>query len=287
MQKINRILITGGTGFLGRNICRSLVENKMEVCLLVRKTSNVDLINDFLKSVKVVVIGSDKWRNEVFSWNADCFLHFATSYGRKNESIVDINLSNVVFPLELLKIAEEMKTPPLFINTDTSLPRDVNTYSRSKKYFLECLRNSEKLPRMVNIILESFYGPGDGQFMSIMANKIKQNVDEIDLTLGTQKRDYLFYKDVISAYMKIIEVSQKQSKRYEEYELGSGEAYTIKSIIKIMLEESGNTMTQINWGAVKYRENEVMYSVANISKIRSLGWSPQISIEDGVKELIK
>ena len=50
---------------------------------------------------------------------------------------------------------------------------------------------------------------------------------------------------------------------------------------------TGNTHTQLNFGAIPYRNNEVMETHVNTSKLRALGWKPDTLLIDGLSKMIK
>ena len=281
-----RILITGGTGFLGRNLIIDLESLGYEICLTTRSTSDVTILSN-ISNLKYISIDKSGWENQITDWSPEIIIHTATSYGRKGESIVDISMANTLFPIKILNIALEMENTPVFINIDTSLTKDVNLYSLSKKQFLEWLNFYNRKIKIVNVILENFYGPGDGQFISNMIKKVASNVPEIDLTIGIQRRDFIYYKDVVSAFRIILDNLDELPDAFTEFEIGSGKSYSIKEVFKMIMDATGNTFTKLNWGSIKLRENEVMDSTGKISKICSLGWAPTVDLEDGIKKLIE
>ena len=57
--------------------------------------------------------------------------------------------------------------------------------------------------------------------------------------------------------------------------------------MQLAKEVCGNNKTNLNFGAIPYRKNEVMSSDVNISELRLLGWQPKVSLLDGLKNTIK
>ena len=54
-----------------------------------------------------------------------------------------------------------------------------------------------------------------------------------------------------------------------------------------MSELLNNTTTKLNFGAIPYRENEVMKSHVDLSEILKLGWRANICLEDGLRKTIE
>ena len=97
-----RVLITGGTGYLGKYVVNKLSkDSNNEIVLLVKE-------KDYCvqeKNIKVYSIEDDL--DTVFSESVDCILHLATSYGRKNETNEYVLNTNLMFPLSIIEKAIE------------------------------------------------------------------------------------------------------------------------------------------------------------------------------------
>jgi nucleoside-diphosphate-sugar epimerase len=63
-------------------------------------------------------------------------------------------------------------------------------------------------------------------------------------------------------------------------------AITIREVMQLIRRLSGSH-TQLAFGAVTYRPHEVMFSQADLTKMRALGWSPRFSLEDGLKRTVE
>jgi len=131
--------------------------------------------------------------------------------------------------------------------------------------------------------LEHIYGPKDDEnkFITFLIRRMMRN-ETIDLTAGEQKRDFIYIDDVIHAFVKVLETESL----HNEYEVGSGDSISIKKFVRLIhrLTESSSTL---NFGALSYRENEIMESHADISKLTEIGWQPFVSSEDGIMRIIK
>ena len=290
-----KILLTGATGFLGSSLLMALGDTYTDIVILKRSFSNDIRIAQYLKSYRVYDI--DKIRiNEIFEKeeSIDVVIHCATNYGRKSEKAYEVFQSNVNFPLELLETAALFNTNA-FINTDTSLCKVENVkgymqnYILTKKQFCEwgkLFAGTGKI-NFINMRLEQIYGAGDddSKFTSLVVHSCINNVEKLDLTDGKQLRDFVYIKDVISAYKTIIDNIENQI-GYQDYEVGFGKAVRIKDFVNIV-HQITNSKTKLNFGAIPYRENEILYSEANTIKLNSLGWFPKYKLELGISEYIE
>lgn len=276
------IIITGATGYLGFKFLKKILESNYNVCVLKRETSDVSKIK--LLSEDIIFYNNDEASIiKMFNQNdVEMIIHFSTLYGRKGETIFEIKEANLDFPLLLLKYAIDYEVK-YFINTGTSLPYLTNHYSLFKNQFSECLEFFSSKIVAINILLEHFYGPDDDEskFISSMIAKMKKNVAEIELTEGTQLRDFIFIEDVINAYQHIIASITKFS-GFNVLPLGSGETVSIRKIVETIKDVSGSK-SNLLFGKIPMRENELLCSDADISKIKSLGWYPKFNLNEGVK----
>jgi CDP-paratose synthetase len=285
------ILISGSTGFLGSYLLESFLGSGYKVIALKRADSDTYRINDYSSRVTLYDIDSITLAEVFRKHKIDIVINTVTNYGRKDTNITSIVNTNVVFGLKLLE--ESINNNVIaFINTDTLLEKNVNSYALSKAQLVDWMKFlSNKNTKMVNIKIEHMYGPKDDKNKLIywLIGKLKQNVKSIDLTSGIQKRDFIYIDDVISAYEIIIKNIDHLLK-YEEFELGSGKSIEVRNFIENIyrkFSKGGDTCTQLNFGVVPYRENENMNMVANTEKLNNLGWKPKFSIQDGINKIIK
>lgn len=269
-----KVLLTGGTGFLGSHLAHFLKARGYELTIIKRKTSHLDRIEELREHIELV--NKEDFKGGQF----DLFIHTASSYGRNGESVDDLTKANIDFPMELLSILERKDLH--FINIGTSLPKNVNEYARTKYEFIKKARQAYPGLRLSNLIAEQFYGPHDGTFLSFIINEIKKKVAHLPLTDGEQERDFVFYEDVINAIGALID-----SPVEGDFPIGTGETLKIKEIVKLIAKELGNTTTQLDFGKLEYREKEVMKSVADTRKLEALGWSAKYNFTQGLSKTLE
>ena len=68
------------------------------------------------------------------------------------------------------------------------------------------------------------------------------------------------------------------------YNLGSGESYSVREVAEMLMRLWPNPVEYVATGET--RPNEVLDTVADMSKLCSMGWKPRISLEEGLKEMI-
>jgi CDP-paratose synthetase len=283
-QSNKNILLTGATGFLGSHLLRSFLHKGWSVSIIKRSFSNTQRIQDLLPRVATLDIDTEPLES-IFEQCGpfDAVVHTATSFGRNNETAGQVMAANLVFPLKLLETATFFNTTTFF-NTATILYAYLNSYALSKRQFEEwgkVFSNQEKIG-FVNLKLEHMYGPGDdaSKFTTFIFESLKNNVPQIELTPGEQKRDFIYIDDVVAAYVILLEKQVKDAV-FSEYEIGSGKAVSIRKFVEIVKEIAGSK-TKLLFGAREYREHEIMFSQAGIKKLQETGWQPKVSLDQGI-----
>ena len=288
MQK--RIVLTGATGYLGSHLAESLIMRGYKVAAIKRKMSSLHRIEKIKSSIDMIDADGDDLGAVFKSYGKiDAVIHVATNYGRKGESPVQLVDDNLRFPLGLLKAASDAGVPA-FINTDTALNASLNSYSLSKRQFVEWGRlvSKQYKIRFVNLKLEHFYGPEeeDSKFTAYVIKNCLMNVPEIKLTMGEQKRDFIYVDDVVSAFLLIVEKLDQLSEEFVEFDVGSGKAVSIRQLVEL-IHRLTNSSTRLNFGAYPYREGEAMLMKANTKALRNLGWRLKHSLEQGLRLTIQ
>lgn len=290
MQK--KILLTGATGFLGSHLLESFVSQGFDVAVLKRSTSDLWRISQLLYKVRIYNIDKIKLKAIFEEFKPEIIVHTACSYGRENESIIDVVNTNLIFGLQLLEesLKNNVKT---FINTDSLLPRNINDYSLSKAQFTDWLQKRSDQIQVVNFKIEHMYGvkDDDKKFIPWLIHKMIFSDEEINLTSGIQKRDFIYVTDVSNAYNLIIQKCESLP-FWNEFEIGTNTFTEVKKIVLIiakLLEKKYNKtiVPRLNFGSIPYRKEEIMIPQLDNTKLIEQGWEQKVAVEEGVNKIIK
>lgn len=283
------ILITGINGFLGSHLAKRLCQNYNVIGL----EHSIDNLYR-LKGYKFPIFLSDeKSINKIFDdYNIEIIIHAATIYRRYDENIIDLINTNIVLPIRLYELAKKNGTK-LFINTDSFFNNEgsqykyLGEYILSKRHVIEWLKKISSGTKLINMKLFHMYGEEDSQnkFIPYMINQLRVNNISIDLTLGEQTRDFIYIDDVISAYECVIKNLSKISESFSEFEVGTGIQTSIRDFMEMLKKYTKSTVV-LNFGALPYREHEIMNSRANNKELVKLGWQPTFTLEKGIKKLL-
>lgn len=277
--------MTGINGYLGSKLAKRYAKNYNIIGLEYTLDNLFRIKNEMFE----VFESKNGIPDELFQkYEIDYIIHTATFYGRENESNYQMFYSNVYLPKLLLEKAIAYNCE-LFINTDTVLPRLTNSYSITKKQFKDWLKfyATNKKIKVVNLKLEHFYGPGTSNtnLITQMIKKMLKNESVIPLTKCEQNRDFLYIDDLLGVYDIMLEKSTEFNS-YEGFNVGSGKNTNLKEILEF-LKANTKSNSILDYGAIPYRNNELMESNNNINRLKQLGWLPKFSIKQGLLKVIE
>lgn len=277
-----KIIITGISGYLGSQLANALT-SKHEIAGTVRKNSALTRLNDKTQ-IELISIDESDWEYKIKSFKPDIVINTAALYGRRGESVSALIEANFLFPIRLI---ENLDANAVFINCGTSLPSSVSLYAQTKNQFVDLAKTyceTTKI-KLINLRLEHFFGPGDDEskFTSYVINQCLKSLP-LNLTEGSQLRDFIYIDDLLNAFGCIVESLNKLS-QFENIDVGSGKAITVREFVETVISAT-HSNSKVNFGAVPMRENELMYSCANTELLMNLNWNNKLSIHEAISKML-
>lgn len=290
-----KIVLTGGTGFLGSNLLKKLLANGHEVVLLKRSFSKTERIQSVINHKHLSLFDLDvRAVEQVFaSSDVDFIIHAATEYGREASSIHRVLETNLVYPIKLIELGIKYGVKG-FINTDSYFNKEsfryshLLNYSLSKRSLVIWLKSLSENICVVNVVLEHLYGPHDGEAKfveSLIQNIAVKQVDSIPLTFGHQKRDFIYVDDVTDAYLYLLKYMEEGKAKFSQFQLGTGLSVTVRALAE-EIKSLSQSPTVLRFGDIEYRSDEIMDSRADISSLVALGWKPKVGLSEGLLKAI-
>jgi nucleoside-diphosphate-sugar epimerase len=119
-----------------------------------------------------------------------------------------------------------------------------------------------------------------------MIRSCLESKGDIRLTLGEQRKDFLYVQDVVRAIQLLLAGPDRFGAAFVSLDCGSGQAVSIREFVETV-HRLTRSRAVLRFGALPYRENEIMFSQADTSMLQSLGWKPTVSLEEGIRSIIK
>ena len=289
-MKLNgkRILVTGSSGFVGKNLVEELKRQDAEVSTLTDRSGRRIDIRDQQRVVRII----NKIRNIDIVYHLAAITSVPFSFENPRETY-DVNVLGTLNILELCRSCNADKMvfassyvygQPQYLPIDEKHPlQPTNPYARSKILGEELCRAYNTDSGVKCIILRPFniYGVGQGKDFLIPSIIAQLRYGKIELKDPAPKRDFIYISDVIDAYIKAGEFKGN----FEVFNIGYGKSYSVKEIVDKIIYLYGRDVK------VKYsgerRKNEIMDTIADIKKAKEkLGWKPSVEIDNGLSNLL-
>ena len=281
------LFITGADGFLGHHLVKQLAKT-YTIIGLVRNPKNLKR----LKDGQITLCSTNEPLDEVFErYRPIGIVHTATKYGRADESVANLLGVNVDLPARLLELSQIYKSK-VFINIGSFITQGkgynyLQDYALSKKQcsqWLQLIANKSNTCKVIDFTMHHPFGPGDSdtKFVSQMVKNIIGKAPFIDLTPGEQKRDFIYVADVVAAIELALNRSADLQKPYTRTDLGTGSSYTLRYFLETLKAVAKNTETELRFGKLSYRENEIMEAKAVPDLLESWGWKPNYTLNQGL-----
>ena len=291
--KGDRILVTGGVGYLGSNLISQLIKYGCDEIHSI-DLERTEQENPNITFHQVNLLDSSSLSDKVKEIKPTLVYHLAANLNRSRDfsivqQLMDVNFTGTT---NLLNALEDIPyknfiytstsevyggkdiTPP-FKETGDFVP--ASPYSLSKYCGEMALKTFSEIKEKKYTILRMFNFLGSNMptnfFPSQLKEKLNRNED-FPMTLGEQVRDYLYLGDVIDALL----LAGHTEHTNQVYNVCSGEGISIRELAEKAKTKMKST-SSIQFGALPYRNNEVWNMVGDNSKIQKyLGWRQKTSI---------
>jgi UDP-glucose 4-epimerase len=297
-MEVKKIIVTGGSGFLGHHLLRALDKAGYQV-------KNIDLReNKEFETVIADVRDTEKMLEEVN--DADMVFHLASLIEagesvEKPQKYIDYNIDGTLSVLEAMK-ANGIKTfifsssaavygEPINVpikEDDRTMP--VNPYGMTKLAMEALLSSYVGAHGFTGIALRYFnlYGPGEHHEPEThaMPRFIKQIYDDKEVTVwgsGEHKRDYVHVTDIVDAHLKAIKLAEREPEKYHYMNLSAEEPASVLDIV-YAVEKAMEKKANVKHFDPRPGDPLLLYADATKAK-KALSWEAKISLEDGIKEV--
>lgn len=302
-----RIIVTGGAGFIGSNLCDYLISNSYEVICIDSfdsyysseiKWSN---ITEAQKSDKFKLVQADINKcNSIrykFEGEFDSIIHLAAKAGVRYslQHPIGYEESNVQGTKNILELAKNLKIKQFVFASSSSIYgnaptpfnegytdlKPISPYAQTKLLSETTGKlYSEKYGiNFISLRFFSVYGPRLRP--DLVMNKIARSIyygEKMKLFGdGSAARDYTFVDDIIQG---IVSASEYDSKGFEVFNLGSGKPVKLSEIINHFQEIKGKNIDLEQIDSIQ-GESDITWA-ENYKAKRILGFKPDTNIKEGI-----
>ena len=296
MSPKNKILIVGGTGFIGYHLAKRAIKKGWEVTSVsTRKPKKIR----YLSKVKYIICDITKGKSlekkiqKPFNYIVNLGGYVDHSKKKKTFQSHYMGCKNLtkIFLKKMPKAFVQMGSSIEYGNIkspqkEESKCNPKSIYGQAKLLSSKHLLNLFKKKKFPSTILRLYqsYGPRQdlNRFIPIIISACVNN-EKFPCSEGNQSRDFVHVDDVVEAIIKSL--TSKNAKG-QIINIGSGKPRKIKNIIDYIKKYSKGGYPL--FGKIKLRKDEILKVYPNINKAKKLiNWKPKISFNNGLNSTIK
>jgi len=309
------ILLTGGTGFLGSNLAKQLIEkdtiNQIVVASTdIRQKNSLRSLglenNPKINLVKGDIRDFDFLRLLFNEYEFSGIFHLAAvSEVRKCQDdaklAFDVNVGGVINILEISRLFSSNLKFIIVSSSDKAYGKGELPYKEENK--LDGRSVYEVSKSCADLVARSYfynynlpvvvtrcsniYGPGDMNLSRVIPNNINKILEGKKPLLwkGSEKsiREYLFIDDAVNAYLSLaknIDITKGKA-----YNIGSGKKVTVEDLLKLLLKMMDSKL-KIDYKDKNFPEIDNQYLSSDLIK-NDIGWESSTSMEEGLEKTIE
>ena len=281
---MNKILLTGSTGFIGSELLKDLSQDNKVYVILRKKLKN----NQRHKNVIQIYYNNYKnLNNKIKKLKIDTVIHCATHYVKSHniQDLEKLSNSNILFGniilenLRLMGVKRFINFSTVWENYDGKKGNFYNLYSAYKASFGNILnfykKKFDKI-EFLNLVISDTFGANDKRkkIINLMKSNYKKNL----ITHIVSKKLYMNLLNVIDIKIAIRLILKKRQKS-GTYSLQNKKNFKVEDIIK-RINKNSNKKIKVKWLSS-------MIIKENIYKFKSLNnWNPKNSKIENIVKII-
>lgn len=299
-----KILITGGSGFIGTHLAQNFIQAGHDVTILSRSKPRVPVAH-----IPVPAYTATHISRSLQTLQFDVVVHLiAAGSVPSDRNILTLTQVNAILPGVFVEVAvkcgargvimagsyaeyaDKKKTEPL---RETDTLEDSEVYGASKAAGSEFALEQGKFYDIPVVVTRLFnvYGLNDTlphRLFPSLFSKLLHN-EPVKLSLGRQVRDFVYIKDVCSAYLAMVTALDTGTISSGAYNIATGVPYSVAEFAYNTASALKADPSLIQLGALPERTvPDAAYVVGSPEKLQqSIGWQCTYSLEDGLKDCVQ
>ncbi|MFI3243538.1 MAG: NAD-dependent epimerase/dehydratase family protein [Akkermansia sp.] len=294
-----KILITGGSGFIGSHICEHYQDKAEEIRILDNLRTGYRKNLDGLKHTFIEGSITDRELVAKAVEGVDYIFHMAALVSvpesmTKIRECLDLNVNGLLTVLEeatkagvkkvvLASSAAIYGDNPIVPKVETMYPEPKSPYGITKldgEYYMDMYRTTGQINtgccRFFNV-----FGPRQdpkGAYAAAVPIFIEKALKGEDISVygdGEQTRDFIYVKDIVGALAFVAENPEVTGVN----NVGYGDQMTINTLAEMIISASGSSSKVLH---MPERPGDVKHSRSCADKLRNAGWKPAYTMQEGL-----
>ena len=288
-----RVLITGGTGFLGQHLLPKLqpLEAQHTFALTVRQPQAQWPYRQ--------MDTRENLADQVADFAPEVIIHLATYFTVRHDPVSAAALfeTNVLFGTALLQGILQNNHLKYFVNGSSfnefydsqGVLNPTNLYAASKTSFRFVLKYFQDILdfKTVHAVIYSLYGGGDRnkKVLDYLIESLNAT-EPVGFSAGWQRLDFIHVEDVSDFFVHLLTKLDVVTAPETDFHVGTGTSTNLREVASLLTEIAGRP-PHTQWGVRPDRPKDTVHAVAPItSTVVQLGWRPQIDLKTGLTRLL-
>jgi UDP-glucose 4-epimerase len=303
-MNIPTVLVTGGCGFIGSHLVEKLLSEGYFVRVLDDlSTGKLSNLSKLSKKKLEIVIGCVSDFNTVRNITQGCtYIFHEAAITSVNQSILDpVNTSSVNYggTINILEASRQCGVKRVVFASSAAVYGDIPTLPKHEEMIANPISpyGVDKLAsefmgkvytqisdiEFVSLRYFNVFGPRQtansayAGVISMFCDYIQHNIPPTIYGDGMQSRDFIYVSDIVSANLLAMKLPVPDQSNV--FNVGRGTSITLLNLIDILNQLTSKNIQCIHKPS---RTGDIRHSVADISKLQSFKWMPNVSIYDGL-----
>jgi UDP-glucose 4-epimerase len=304
-MKYQRILVTGGAGFVGSHLVDALVEAGTDVVVVDNlSTGSPDNLNPGAEFIEADT-RDGKMMKQVIASGVDAVIHLAARVSVRSsvEGFLDDADNNVLGTLTLLDAcrntgvkkfvyassmavyADGAERTPIPETYPKAPPSPYGVAKLTCERYLELLQPSLGM-QIAALRYFNIYGPRQGYtpyvgVITIFSKELLKDQPPVIFGDGEQTRDFVSVRDIVQGTLLALDADID----WDVFNIGSGRGWTVNQIAQMLIDKiQPGTVPE----SADARPEEMLFSVADLTKSKEkLGYEPTGKLEEDIDEIIQ
>lgn len=297
---MERVIVTGANGFIGKNLVRELINRDISVVCIDVTLSLEIMVNDKVTFINCNDMNIEKIYEQLYSKKYDVFFHFGwAGTSGTLRSDYNIQLNNVKQTCDYIMLSKKLKCKRFifassinemqtyeYMQMDDITPSGGYIYGAAKltgHLIGEAVSYNNGI-EFIPVIISNIYGAGEksARLVNTTVRKLLNN-EHCSFTDGHQMYDFIYVSDAVNA---VIEVSVK-GKSFNRYYIGSGEIKPLAEYLTA-IKDIVDPEIKLGLGDLPFNEKELDYNQFDLNKVeKDTGYVNKVSFKDGIRLIIE